>query len=1014
MGFPYLVILLLVLPISGIGRFVFAESITPDLATDREALISFKSQLSTEPPSVLSTWNQTLSPCNWTRVKCDMYGQRVVELDLSGLGLIGSISPHIGNLSFLRSLQLQNNRFTGILPNQLGNLYRLTVFNASSNSIEGVLPPNISRCTELRIVDLMRNEISGEIPKELNHLINLQVLNLGRNRFLGSIPPSLGNLSSLDVLNLGTNTLGGMIPPDLGRLGNLKHLDLTINSLTGVVPPSIYNMSSLVSLALASNNLWGSIPTNVGVTLPNLLVFNFCFNNFTGTIPGSLHNLTKIQIIRMANNSLHGTVPPGLANLPVLEMYNIGFNKIVSSGTNGLSFLTSLTNSTRLDFLAIDGNLLEGVIPDSIGNLSKILTTLYMGGNNISGRIPASIGQLRGLELLDLSGNALFGEIPVEVGQLEKLQELGLASNHFSGHIPNSLGYLQSLNMIDLSWNELAGTIPTTFGNFNKLLSMDLSNNMLNGSIPKEVLNLPSLSTFLNLSKNFLDGPLPQEIGMLQSVATINLSENLLSGNIPDSIGNCKSLEEFFASKNKLNGPIPASLGEVKGLETLDVSLNQLSGSLPRALEDLEALQLLNLSFNNLEGELPKGGVFTNLSYKVHLEGNTKLCLRLACQNHRNHSVRSSFVRIVVPTAAATLAVCLAFALFLYMRKSKEMIIRPSESLKRHHPMVTYDELRLATENFSQQNLIGWGSFGSVYRGYLKEGIAIAVKVLDVQRTGSWKGFSAECAALRHSKHRNLLKLITSCSSIDSKNMEFLALVYEFMSNGSLEDWVKGNGREQNGIGWSIMDRLNVAIDVACALNYLHHECETPVVHCDLKPSNILLDEDMTAKVGDFGLARLLMERTEGRESVTSTNALKGSIGYIPPEYGMGAKPSTAGDVYSYGIVLLELFTGKSPTHESFVAGLSLKNWVQQAFPANIEQVLDPELLLKMGDSCHYDQLISTETQLDCLITVMGVGLSCSSDSPDGRMIMKDVVRKLKSAKDSFLKPDLTINKGIY
>jgi serine/threonine protein kinase len=197
--------------------------------------------------------------------------------------------------------------------------------------------------------------------------------------------------------------------------------------------------------------------------------------------------------------------------------------------------------------------------------------------------------------------------------------------------------------------------------------------------------------------------------------------------------------------------------------------------------------------------------------------------------------------------------------------------------------MVSYDKLRLATKEFSQENLIGIGSFGSVYKGHLSQENIVAVKVLDTQRTGSLKSFFAECEAMKNSRHRNLVKLITSCSSVDFKNNSFLALVYEYISNGSLEDWIKGKRKYENGNGLNLMERVNIAIDVACALDYLHNDSENPIVHCDLKPSNILLDEDMTAKVGDFGLARLLVQSSTDQVSISSTHVLRGSIGYIPP-----------------------------------------------------------------------------------------------------------------------------------
>lgn len=502
-----------------------------------------------------------------------------------------------------------------------------------------------------------------------------------------------------------------------------------------------------------------------------------------------------------------------------------------------------------------------------------------MGGNRIYGSIPISISRLSSLALLNLSYNSISGGIPSEIGQLGELQELNLAANQLSGTIPKSLGNLQNLNLIDFSGNKLVGRIPTTFVNFQKLLSMDLSNNRLNETIPKEIFSLTSLSTLLNLSKNFLSGTLPPEVGSLKGVVSIDLSNNRLQGSIPESIGDCKSLEELFMDNNMLSGFIPGTLGEVKALETLDLSLNQLSGSIPGNLQKLKALQLLNLSFNNLEGVVPSEGIFRNLS-RVHMEGNSKLCLNLACEVNRGRRFTAVHIVIII---TASIAICLLIGLLFCIKKSKAKSMPTSESFKVQHQMISYDELRLATGDFSPLNLIGNGSFGSVYRGCLREGISIAVKVLDNGRNGSWKSFWAECEALRNVRHRNLVKLITSCSSIDFKGVEFLALVYEFMSNGSLEDWIKGKRRHSTGGSLTVLERLNMAIDVACAMDYLHHDCETPVVHCDLKPSNVLLNEDMTAKVGDFGLARLLIEKAVDQQSSTSTHGLKGSIGYIPP-----------------------------------------------------------------------------------------------------------------------------------
>ncbi|KAL2343141.1 hypothetical protein Fmac_004426 [Flemingia macrophylla] len=967
---------------------------------DTKALISVKSQLSNDTLNTLSSWNNSSSPCNWTGVLCDRLGQRVTGLDLSGLGLSGHLSPYIGNLSFLQSLQLQNNRLTGVIPDQLGNLFSLRVLNMSSNMFEGKLPSNISHLNNLQILDLSSNRLFSKIPDDIDTLKKLEVLKLGRNSLYGAIPASLGNISSLKNISFGTNSLTGWIPGDLGRLHGLIELDLTLNNLTGTVPPVIYNLSSLVNLALAANSLWGEIPQDVGQKLPKLLVFNFCFNKFTGRIPGSLHNLTNIRVIRMASNHLEGTVPPGLGNLPFLRMYNIGYNRIVSSGVRGLDFITSLTNSTHLNFLAIDGNLLEGVIPESIGNLSKDLSILFMGGNRFNGSIPSSIAHLSGLKLLNLSYNSIYGEIPQELSQLEKLQELSLAGNEISGGIPNSLGNLLNLNQIDLSRNKLVGTIPASFGKLQNLLYMDLSSNKLNGSIPMEILNLPTLSKVLNLSMNFLSGPIPQ-VGKLIRVSTIDFSRNQLYADIPSSFSNCLSLEKLILARNQLSGPIPKALGDVKGLETLDLSSNQLSGTIPIELQNLHVLKLLNLSSNDLEGAIPSGGIFQNLS-AVHLEGNRKLCLHFPCMPHGHGRNARLYITIAI---VVTLILCFTIGILLYIKNKRVKVTAAaaiSEELKPHAPMVSYGELRLATEEFSHENLLGVGSFGSVYKGTLSDGATVAVKVLDILKTGSLKSFLAECDTMKNSRHRNLVKLITSCSSVDFKNNDFLALVYEYLCNGSLEDWIKGRRKHANGNGLNLMERLNIAIDAACALDYLHNDSEIPVVHCDLKPSNILLDENMTAKVGDFGLARFMIQRSTNQVSISSTHVLKGSIGYIPPEYGWGEKPSKAGDVYSFGIVLLELFTGKSPTNECFKGGLSIRQWVQSGLKDKTVQVIDPQLV----SLTFYDGPSNKEpdVQIYCVDAIVGVGISCTEDRPNERIGIRDVVRQLKAARDSLLK----------
>ncbi|KAG9152774.1 hypothetical protein Leryth_025538 [Lithospermum erythrorhizon] len=231
---------------------------------------------------------------------------------------------------------------------------------------------------------------------------------------------------------------------------------------------------------------------------------------------------------------------------------------------------------------------------------------------------------------------------------------------------------------------------------------------------------------------------------------------------------------------------------------------------------------------------------------------------------------------------------------------------------------IVYHELVQATEGFNASNLLGEGGYGTVYKGVLNDGTTIAVKVFKLLVEEAFKSFEAECEALRNIRHRNLVKVITSCSNID-----FKPLVFEYMPNGTLEKWLHIDSGDYL---LDMLHRLNVMVDVADALEYLHCGFSTPIIYCDLKPSNILLDENMSAHVSDFGLTKFMSE-----ESITHTNTLA-TWGYIAPEYGSEGLVSRAVDVYSFGILLMETFTGKKPSDEMFTDNLNLKDWVHKYF----------------------------------------------------------------------------------
>ncbi|KAI3868642.1 hypothetical protein MKX03_013152 [Papaver bracteatum] len=375
------------------------------------------------------------------------------------------------------------------------------------------------------------------------------------------------------------------------------------------------------------------------------------------------------------------------------------------------------------------------------------------------------------------------------------------------------------------------------------------------------------------------------------------------------------------------------------------------------------------MSYNNLEGVVPKDGVFKNIS-AFSVKGNTRLCGGIPDLKLPNCSVP----------------------------------INPNMEQKQKKP-----------------------NFGSVYKGNLQqdESKPVAVKVLHLQQRGATKSFLAECDSLRKVRHRNLLKIVTCCSSTDFRGNPFKALVFEFMVNGSLENWLHPTARDTDNEqppekNLNLERRLSIAVDVASALNYLHHDSQSPIVHCDVKPSNVLLDDDLTAHVGDFGLAKFLVEPSRNsrqlNEQDASSIAIKGSIGYVSPEYGMGGEVSTQGDVYSYGILLLEMFTGKRPTDDMFKDGQNIHYFCKMhEFPESVEKVIDSALLIELREDhndaeiTNYNMLrderrnIDRDTVRQILASIIQIGVKCSSELPSDRSSMNEVVVDVQAVKNQFV-----------
>ncbi|CAI0446971.1 unnamed protein product [Linum tenue] len=799
--------------------------------TDRLALLEFKKAITKDPDGVFHSWNSSLHFCN----------------------------------CFLQSINLTDNHFRGGIPSEFGNLARLRELGLTSNSLGGEIPINLTRCTQLRGIWLSDNGLVGKIPQEIGGWSNLEVIRMSRNNLSGPIPASLGNLSKLQDFGVPYNNLQGRIPDTVGQLSSLSVFVVGVNQLRGTIPPSLYNLSTLTALTLIHNQFHGRIPLDIGFTLPNLLMYGINLNWMSGPIPSSFCNMTRMQGITMNENSFSGSIPSCFGSLPDLQYFHAGANNLGTNSSDGgdFEFMTGLTNCSQLQELGVTLNNLGGKLPASVGNLSQQLYQLYLGINAITGSIPEEIENLVSLNNVDLSYNLFTGEIPSYFGKFQSLQGLSLTGNQLSGQIPNTLGNISQLTQLDLSENQLEGAIPRSLGNCRQLNQLDLSSNKLTAEIPTEVFSLSSLSVQLNLSRNLFGGQVPDEIGSLENVEAVDLSYNFLTGVMPVTIGNCKSLKILNLQQNSFDGNIPSTLASLKVVESLDLSMNNFTGGIPTGLQDIQTMQYLNLSFNHLQGEVPTKGIFSNSS-GLSVMGNLMLCNGISELRLPN-----------CPTKAARLL------LLHYKTRRSRRQTSDADSALNHFVMVSYKDIHQGTNGFSSENLIGSGGFGTIYKGVLEQmETPVAVKVLNnIQDKKAHKSLLAECNALKNVRHRNLVRILTYCSSLDNKGNDFKALVFEFMPNGSLEEWLHSDRN------LTLIQRLNIAVDVASGLHYLHDLSGTPIVHCDLKPSNVLLDADMIARVGDFGLARILSTDTSNNpcQSKSSTIGIKGTIGYAPP-----------------------------------------------------------------------------------------------------------------------------------
>ncbi|CAN6196663.1 unnamed protein product [Urochloa humidicola] len=617
---------------------------------------------------------------------------------------------------------------------------------------------------------------------------------------------------------------------------------------------------------------------------------------------------------------------------------------------------------TELKALSFPVAGLRGDIPQEVWRL-RHLEVLNLASNSLHGRLPATFPE--GLKSLDLSGNRLSGRIPPGLGSCAALRRLRLSSNSLDGSIPQQIGKLENLRVLELSGNRLTGGVPPELLHCRALVKMDLGRNFLSGQLPSGLKELKNLK-FLSLSGNNFTGEIPSDLGQLRSLKFLNLSYNSLSRVVPVDLLAMRNRTVLLLGNNKLSGEITAAanpeMPSVSVVNVSSVTVTDTTSTVDPSRQPRELFTVFPTSSMRVLGETRSGTPDGSSSSSGGGGLGTKEIAAIA----------SASALVVLLIVGLILCICTRKGALKPSRRSfRRRELKVFDNVDIGAPL-TYETVVRATANFNASNCIGNGGFGPTYRAEIAPGVLVAIKRLAIGKQHGDKEFHAEIRTLGQCRHPNLVTLLGYHIS-DTE----MFLIYNYLPGGNLEKFIKE--RTKRPISWRRFHKI--ALDVARALAYMHEECVPRILHRDVKPNNILLDNECNAYLSDFGLARLL------RNSEThATTDVAGTFGYVAPEYAMTCRVSDKADVYSYGVVLLELISDKKaldPSFSPYGNGFNIVSWALKL----VQRGKIREFFIEgLWDKAPHDDLVE----------FLNLAIQCTQESVASRPTMKHVVRRLK------------------
>lgn len=898
--------------------------------------------------------------------------------NVSGNNFTGDIGNIFVGCSSLKYLDLSANELTGGLWTGFDALIELSL---SENNVTGSVPPTFltAKC-RLQSFDLSENQFFGYFPPEISNCKDLLVLNLWGNQFTGPIPAEIGSISGLQALYLGKNNFSRDIPNSLVGLSNLTFLDISSNEFGGEIQDIFGQLKQVRFLLLHGNNYSGGLHRSGILRLPNISRLDLSYNNFSGPLPTEVSQMASLKFLILAHNQFAGEIPPEYGDFQQIQAIDLSFNR------------------------------LSGHIPSNLGKLSSLLW-LMLANNEFSGEIPPELGNCKSLLWLNIANNQLTGSIPPQL------------TNIGADPMPTFLSNRQNEQMIAGSGECLAMRrwIPADYPPFSfvyKVLTRKKCRSLWEllltgyGIFPVcgsgSNVRTFSITGYLQISGNRLTGTVPLEIGKMHNFSMLHLGMNQLDGKLPAELVSM-SLVVLNLTQNNFSGEIPSEIGRIKCLQNLDLSYNNFSGEFPSSFNNLTDLSKFNISYNPyISGVIPTTGQLATFE-KWSFLGDPLLRLPPFIVNGTNGAdagkkgdsknpdkLGAFFVFLALILAflvcgVMTLIVCVIVkspmdtpGYLLQESKSRHDLISSSSGsspwlssgvkvIRLDKTAFTHADILNATSNFSDDRVIGRGGSGTVYRGLLPDGREVAVKKLQREGIEGEREFQAEMEVLSGNgivwPHPNLVALYGWCLDGSEK-----LLVYEYMDGGTLEDLIT----DRIKLTWK--KRIQVALDVARALVFLHHECFPSVVHRDVKASNVLLDKNGRARVTDFGLARVI---NAGGSHVSTLVA--GTVGYVAPEYGQLMQATTKGDVYSYGVLVMELATGRRAVDGGEE---SLVEWARRVMGdgrQGFTRTLIPVALLVSGLGEGAEEMCE----------LLRIGIRCAAETPQARPNMKEVLGML-------------------